>query len=123
MLTIHIDREKTARLGLNVSDMQETIAIAIGGREAGVMFQGDRRFDIIVRLPERLRSDMESMKRLPIHLPVNKTDRQASPAYLQLGDVAIFEMAPGPNQISRERRQATRGGDGQCARPGYWVVS
>jgi len=102
MLTIQIDREKTARLGVNVGDVQEAIAIAVGGREAGVLFQGDRRFDIIVRLPERLRNDMEAMKQLPIHLPVNEAGSQARPAYLQLGDVATFEVAPGPNQISRE---------------------
>ena len=102
MLTVHIDREKTARLGVNVGDVQEAIAIAVGGREAGVLFQGDRRFDIIVRLPERLRSDMEAMKQLPIHLPVDEAGGQARPAYLQLGDVATFEVAPGPNQISRE---------------------
>ncbi|MDO8465676.1 MAG: CusA/CzcA family heavy metal efflux RND transporter, partial [Gallionella sp.] len=102
MLTIQIDREKTARLGINVGDVQEAIAIAVGGREAGVLFQGDRRFDIIVRLPERLRNDMEAMKQLPIHLPVDKASGQDRPAYLQLGDVATFEIAPGPNQISRE---------------------
>ncbi|MDP2784418.1 MAG: CusA/CzcA family heavy metal efflux RND transporter [Sulfurimicrobium sp.] len=102
MLTIHIDRDKTARLGVNVGDVQEAIAIAVGGREAGVLFQGDRRFDIIVRLPERLRNDMEAMKQLPIHLPVDEANGQARPAYLQLGDVATFEIAPGPNQISRE---------------------
>ena len=102
MLTVKIDREKTARLGINVGDVQEAIAIAVGGREAGVLFQGDRRFDIIVRLPERLRKDMEAMKQLPIHLPVDEANGQARPAYLQLGDVASFEVAPGPNQISRE---------------------
>ena len=106
MLTIHIDRDKTARLGINVGDVQEAIAIAVGGREAGVLFQGDRRFDIIVRLPERLRNDMEAMKRLPIRLPVIATGDEAGgqvrPAYLQLADVATFEIAPGPNQISRE---------------------
>ena len=102
MMTIHIDREKTARLGVNVGDVQEAVAIAVGGREAGVLFQGDRRFDIIVRLPERLRNDMEAMKQLPIHLPVDKASGQDRPAYLQLGDVATFEVAPGPNQISRE---------------------
>ncbi|MDH4235031.1 MAG: CusA/CzcA family heavy metal efflux RND transporter, partial [Gallionella sp.] len=106
MLTIYIDREKTARLGINVGDVQEAIAIAVGGREAGVLFQGDRRFDIIVRLPERLRNDMEAMKRLPIRLPViatgDEAGGQARPAYLQLADVATFEIAPGPNQISRE---------------------
>ncbi len=99
MLTIQIDREKIARLGINVGDVQEAVSIAVGGRDAGVLFQGDRRFDIIVRLPERLRNDMEAMKRLPIRLP---GDGQARPAYLQLGDVATFEVAPGPNQISRE---------------------
>jgi len=102
MLTIQIDREKTARLGINVGDVQEAIAIAVGGREAGVLFQGDRRFDIIVRLPERLRNDMEAMKRLPINLPMDETGGQTRRAYLQLGDVATFEVAPGPNQISRE---------------------
>ncbi|WP_299072351.1 CusA/CzcA family heavy metal efflux RND transporter [Accumulibacter sp.] len=102
MMTIHIDREKTARLGVNVGDVQEAIAIAVGGREAGVLFQGDRRFDIIVRLPERLRSDMDAMKQLPIHLPRDEAGGQTRRAYLQLGDVATFEVAPGPNQISRE---------------------
>lgn len=101
MLTIHIDREKTARLGINVGDAQEAISIALGGREAGMLFEGDRRFDIIVRLPERLRNDLEAMKRLPIRLPGDETG-QTRPAYLQLGDVATFEVAPGPNQISRE---------------------
>ena len=105
MLTIHIDREKTARLGINVGDVQEAISIAVGGREAGILFEGDRRFDIIVRLPERLRNDMEAMKRLPIRLPDIASGNEAGqnrPAYLQLGDVATFEVAPGPNQISRE---------------------
>ncbi len=102
MMTIQIDREKTARLGVNVGDVQEAIAIAVGGREAGVLFQGDRRFDIIVRLPERLRNDIEAMKQLPIHLPRDEAGGQTRRAYLQLGDVATFEVAPGPNQISRE---------------------
>jgi cobalt-zinc-cadmium resistance protein CzcA len=102
MMTIQIDREKTARLGVNVGDVQEAIAIAVGGREAGVLFQGDRRFDIIVRLPERLRGDMAAMQQLPIHLPMDAVGGQTRRAYLQLGDVASFEVAPGPNQISRE---------------------
>ena len=102
MMSIRIDREKTSRLGVNVGDVQEAIAIAVGGREAGVLFQGDRRFDIIVRLPERLRNDMESMKQLPINLPMDEAGGQVRRAYLQLGDVASFELAPGPNQISRE---------------------
>ena len=101
MMTIHIDRDRTARLGVNVGDVQEAIAIAIGGKEAGVLFEGDRRFDIIVRLPEGLRNDMEAMKQLPIHLPAHDVGDQPRP-YVQLGDVATIEVAPGPNQISRE---------------------
>lgn len=101
MLTVQIDRAKLARLGLNVADVQETAAIAIGGQEAGALFQGDRRFDILVRLPESVRSDIEALKRLPIKLPVNGNGGGPA-AYAQLGDVANFEIAPGPNQVSRE---------------------
>jgi cobalt-zinc-cadmium resistance protein CzcA len=102
VLTIKIDREKTARLGINVGDVQEAITIAMGGRVSGVLYQGDRRFDIVVRLSEKLRSDLEAIKQLPIHLPVDNTSVQTRSAYLQLGDVAALELAPGPNQISRE---------------------
>jgi cobalt-zinc-cadmium resistance protein CzcA len=99
VLTVKIDRAKTARYGLNVADVQETIAIAIGGKEAGTMFEGDRRFDIVVRLPEAMRSDEEAMRRLPVPLP-----RAAGGAvhFIPLDEVATFSVAPGPNQISRE---------------------
>jgi cobalt-zinc-cadmium resistance protein CzcA len=98
MLTVQIDRAKLARLGLSMAEVQDTAAIAIGGQEAGALFQGDRRFDILVRLPESVRSDIDALKRLPIKLP--SSNGQA--AYAQLGDVANFEIAPGPNQVSRE---------------------
>ena len=52
VLTVRVDRQKAARYGLNIGDVQEALAIATGGREAGTMFEGDRRFDIVVRLPE-----------------------------------------------------------------------
>ena len=99
-LTIHIDREKTARLGLNVADVQEAVSIATGGREAGVVFEGDRRFNIVVRLPETLRNDMGAMQALPIPLPVTADNPQA--AFVRLGEVATLDVTPGPNQISRE---------------------
>ncbi len=100
MLTVKIDRSRIARLGLNVSDVQDALAIAVGGRESGLLFEGDRRFDITVRLPETLRTDLESIKRIPIRIPgTNTTVRNA---YVQLGEVATLEVAPGPNQISRE---------------------
>lgn len=99
MLTVHIDRDKTARYGLNVQDVQDTLAIAVGGREAGTLFEGDRRFDILVRLPEHLRSDQEAMRRLPVALPKNSDGAQR---FIPLAEVANFTLAPGPNQVSRE---------------------
>ena len=98
MLTINIDRAKIARLGVNVSDVQDALSIAVGGREAGQLFQGDRRFGIIVRLPESLRTDMEAIKQLPVRLPAT----QGKASYVRLGDIATLDIAPGPNQISRE---------------------
>jgi heavy metal efflux system protein len=95
VLTIQIDRAAIARLGLPMADVQEVVEVAIGGRTAGQIFEGDRRFEIIVRLPERLRTDMDGLKRLPVPLPDGR-------GFIPLGDVATFEVAPGPNQISRE---------------------
>ncbi|OJX35463.1 MAG: cation transporter [Burkholderiales bacterium 68-12] len=102
MLTVNIDRQKSARYGLNVADIQDAVATAIGGREAGTLFEGDRRFDILVRLPESLRNNLESMKRLPIPLPRGSGGVEGRTNFIQLAEVASFELAPGPNQVSRE---------------------
>jgi cobalt-zinc-cadmium resistance protein CzcA len=105
MLTVNIDRDKTARYGLNVGDVQEAVAIATGGRNAGTMFEGDRRFDIIVRLPEQLRTDLEALKRLPIALTrpaTTGTATESATSYIPLAEVATLDFAPGPNQISRQ---------------------
>ena len=105
MLTVNIDRQKASRYGLNVADIQDAVAIAIGGREAGTLFEGDRRFDILVRLPESLRNDLDSMKRLPIPLPRGTGGTGSAEGrtnFIQLAEVASFELAPGPNQVSRE---------------------
>jgi len=101
MLTVNIDREKASRYGLNVGDVQDMVATAIGGKEAGTLFQGDRRFDIIVRLPENLRNDLDAMRRLPIALSRGDNEN-GRPAFIPLSEVATLDMAPGPNQISRE---------------------
>lgn len=101
MLTVDIDREKLARYGLNVNDVQETVATATGGREAGTLFEGDRRFDIVVRLPESQRSDLDALTRLPIPLP-QSPQASGRTNYIPLGEVASLNIAPGPNQISRE---------------------
>ena len=107
VLTIQINRKEMARYGLNLSDVQEAIEIAVGGKSAGQIFEGDRRFELIVRLPEETRSNLEAMKRLPIPLPRAEPDTrtvraESRPSYLPLGAVADFKIAPGPNQISRE---------------------
>ncbi len=100
MLSVDIDRAKAARYGLNITDVQETVSTAVGGREAGTFFQGDRRFDILVRLPDAVREDVEALRRLPIPMP--KGSEAARGTYIPLGEVAALELAPGPNQVSRE---------------------
>ena len=100
MLSVHIDREKIARLGLSLSEVQEAVAIAVGGGEAGVLFEGDRRRRITVRLPEDLRNDVDALGRLPIALPAQGSDSRVN--FLPLSALARFELAPGPNQVSRE---------------------
>ena len=100
MLSVQIDREKAARFGLNVSEIQDAISTAIGGREAGALFEGDRRFDIQVRLADEWRNDVDKIQQLPIRLA--NGDGLDGPGFVRLADVASVVSAPGPNQISRE---------------------
>jgi cobalt-zinc-cadmium resistance protein CzcA len=119
VLTIDIDRTAIARYGLNVADVQEVVAVAIGGQQAGVVFEGDRRFDIIVRLSDALRGRPDSIANLWIPIPPINDDsrdmrletttesagimpRQPIAGFIPLGDVAHIEVAEGTNQISRE---------------------
>jgi heavy metal efflux system protein len=102
VLTVQIDREKSSRYGLNVGDVQDAVATAIGGREAGTVFEGDRRFDIQVRLPDSLRNDPEAIKRLPIPLPRGGASGDSRANFIPLSEIATLELAPGPNQVSRE---------------------
>jgi len=100
VLEIKVDKAAISRRGLSVSAVQDVIGAAVGGQEAGVIFEGDRSFDIIVRLPETVRADLEALSNLPVALP------QAAPnapvQSLPLNRVARFSFAEGPNQISRE---------------------
>ena len=107
VLSIQMDRSKMARFGLNAVDVQDAVAISIGGRSAGTIYEGDRRFDLQVRLPESLRSDIETLERLPVRLPDSTTGATAAPGtgvvgYVMLGEVANLEVVQGPNQVSRE---------------------
>jgi cobalt-zinc-cadmium resistance protein CzcA len=101
VLTINIDRDKAARYGLNVGDVQDTIAVAVGGRKAGTLYEGDRRFDMVVRLSDAMRKDIDGLSALLIPVPaVNGTANQIG--FIALQDVASLDLVLGPNQVSRE---------------------
>ena len=100
MLTIRPDREALARLGLTMDEVQRLVVVAVGGLPVGEIFEGDRRFNLVVRLPESLRGDLDALRRLPVPLPSGQAG--ASRPHVRLGDVAALELVPGPNQISRE---------------------
>ncbi len=98
VLTIVPKRETLARLGLNIEQIQNLVATATGGEIAGQLYSGDRREDIVIRLPETLRGDPEAMKRLPVMLPGKGLDG----GFVPLGEVATLELKSGYNQINRE---------------------
>ncbi|KRA27773.1 CusA/CzcA family heavy metal efflux RND transporter [Pseudomonas sp. Root569] len=102
VLTINIDRDKAARFGLNVGDVQDTIAVAVGGRQAGTLYEGDRRFDMVVRLSDALRTDIEGLSRLLIPVPTLASNTSGQLGFIALSQVASLDLVLGPNQISRE---------------------
>jgi len=97
-LDIRIDRAALARRGLSVAQVQAVIAMAVGGRPSGAVYEGDRRVEIVLRLPDRLRDDVEALRDLPVPLP-NARDRHAT---VPLRELARFSFGEGPNQVSRE---------------------
>ena len=103
VLSIVPDRKRMDLYGLNIADVQEIVQTAMGGREAGTVFEGDRRFDLVVRLPESLRTDIDALDRLPIPLPGGEQEGvDETPDYVPLGEVADISIIYGPNQVSRE---------------------
>ena len=140
MLSVRLDREALARYGLAAEDAQQVVSTALGGAPAGEVFEGDRRFEIVVRLPEAIRTDVEALGNLPVPLPVRGAGERRS--FVPLREVARVEIAPGPNQVSREngkRRVVVtanvrgrdlgsfvaevqrRVGGADVTPPGYWV--
>ena len=101
-MSVLVDRAAIARYGLSVADVQDVVAIAMGGREAGLVFEGDRRFPLVVRLPEALRQNLDTLATLRIPLRQEDNGRQPGrttalrstaasadrPAYIPLGEVA-----------------------------------
>jgi cobalt-zinc-cadmium resistance protein CzcA len=113
LLTITPNRAELARYGLSLQDVQDTVSIALGGGNAGQLFEGDRRFDIVVRLPEAIRTDIDQLHELPVPLPGGMTQTAsvglrpsnvgaATANFVPLGEIATLDIALGPNQISRE---------------------
>ncbi len=102
VLTINIDRDKAARYGLNIGDVQDTIAVAVGGRQAGTLYEGDRRFDMVVRLSDAMRKDIDGLSALliPVPAPLNAAADQIG--FIALKEVASLDLVLGPNQVSRE---------------------
>jgi cobalt-zinc-cadmium resistance protein CzcA len=99
-LEIKIDKAEIARRGLSLAAIQELIGTAIGGRVAGLVFEGDRRFQIIVRLNDALRNDIGALENLPVQLP--RRNESAVASSVPLRTLATFEQTEGANQISRE---------------------
>jgi len=99
MLSVEPQRDHLALLGLTVADLQQTLQTAIGGTQVGLIYEGDRRFKLVVRLDEDLRQNPDVLARLPLPLPIG-----ASPdlGYVPLGEVATIKELIGPNQINRE---------------------
>jgi cobalt-zinc-cadmium resistance protein CzcA len=96
---IKFDRAAIARYGLTVQEVADTVETALGGRQAGLLFDGDRRFDIVVRVPATQRNDIESIGLLPVMLPrVDGAPRQSVP----LRQLASFGFSEGLNEISRD---------------------
>lgn len=146
VLTVEMDRSAMARLGINAVDVQEVVEIAVGGKKSGQVFEGDRRFDLIVRLSDDIRTKIDLLKEIPIPLMQDGDDKQSFSEdgqfskFIPLGAIAEFKVIKGPNQISRENGKRrvvvtanVRGRDlgsfveeaqtalKQINEPGYWV--
>jgi cobalt-zinc-cadmium resistance protein CzcA len=102
-LELQFNRDAIARYGLSVEDVSSTVAAALGGREAGIVFQGDRRFDIVVRLADRTRDDLDAVGALPVMLPERAGG--GTRASVPLRELVQFRFSEGLNQVSRENGQ------------------
>ena len=97
VLSVTPRRAMLARYGINIKDVQDAVSTATGGRNAGEVFEGDRRFAVVVRLPETTRTDLDQLGRLPI-----SRSGEGGGAFVPLSELADIGLSVGPNQISRE---------------------
>ena len=98
-LDVQFDRDAIARYGLTLKEVTDTVSAALGGREAGLVFEGDRRFDIVVRLDSATRDNLDAVGALPVMLPGDNMNKRAT---VPLRELARFSYAEGLNQVSRE---------------------
>ncbi|OJY60861.1 MAG: cation transporter [Sphingobium sp. 66-54] len=94
MLDIRVNRDAMSRLGVTAQDVQDTVSATIGGREAGMIFEGDRRFPVVIRLSEAQRADLATLEQVQVPVPGGR--------FVPLASVADIRIIDGPNQISRE---------------------
>lgn len=94
VLQIDVDRSAIARLGVHIADVQQLIAVALGGESLGQVVEGDKRFDLVVRLPENIRNDVAAIRLLPV--------QTATGGNVPLSSVAHIDLKPAPAQISRD---------------------
>ncbi|MCB8828752.1 efflux RND transporter permease subunit, partial [Escherichia coli] len=91
---VQIDRQAAGRYGLSVEEVANTVSAALGGREAGLLFEGDRRFDVVVRLPDAQRDDVETLGSIPVMRPAAEGQVARS---IPLSQVARFSYTQGLN--------------------------
>jgi cobalt-zinc-cadmium resistance protein CzcA len=96
-LTVAANRAALARYGMNVSDLRDVMEMVVSGMEVSQLIEGQRRFDIVMRLPESAREDAESIRRIQLTAPGGER--------VQLGQVAEVKLSRGPDVISRENGQ------------------
>ena len=94
VLTVKLNRQALSRYGISVGDVQNLVEIAVGGKGAGLVFEGDRRFEIVVRLPEHLRSNVEAIRSLPIPLPPMENQAKVMPASWGNSPLVQIRYAP-----------------------------
>ena len=97
-LSVHPKRDHLALLGLTVADVQSAIQAAVGGVQAGIIYEGDKRFKLMVRLNDDWRDSIEQLKSLPVDVSADNPELQ----YVPLGEIAELSLKSGPNQINRE---------------------
>lgn len=103
MISVEPQRDHLALLGLSVADVQQALRAAVSGIETGLIYEGDRRFKLLVRMDDSLNRDVKALAQIPVAIPYpsNPDDEKSELDYVPLGEVADIIEIQGPNQINR----------------------